>query len=97
MIRACLVLAVALPALLAACAPQPLTPEAAARVCEARARDAAGPRGEVQLGANSNDGPFVGGTISISADALSGRDPLAVYEACVRDRTGADPIRPPVL
>jgi hypothetical protein len=83
--------------LLAACEPVPVDPEAAARDCERRAQAAQGPTGEITLGANSEDGPFGGVAIGISGDYLAGRDPLAVYEECVVDRTGALPIRPPRL
>lgn len=82
---------------LAACAPQPVSPERAAELCEERARAAQGPTGRVTVGANSNDGPFAGAQIGLSADYLAGRDPAEVYEECVFARTGAAPIRPPVL
>lgn len=86
-----------LPLALAACETQPMDPERAAQVCEQRARAAQGPTGSVTLGANSRSGGFVGGEIGLSGDYISGRDPVAVYEECVRARTGADPIRPPRL
>ena len=79
-------------ATLAACAP--ITPERAADRCEERARAAQGPEVGVTIGANSNNGPFASGRISISSDALQGRDPQAVYEQCVFDLTGEMPIRP---
>ena len=82
---------------LAACETPPMEPERAAQVCEERARAAQGPTGRVTLGANSSSGGFVGGEIGVSGDFLAGRDPLAVYEDCVRARTGAGPIRPPRL
>ncbi|KPP84170.1 MAG: hypothetical protein HLUCCA08_01530 [Rhodobacteraceae bacterium HLUCCA08] len=85
------------PLALVACTPQPVDPERAAQRCEERARAAAGPTGEVRLGANSEDGPFAGVSIGISSDYLAGRDPMAVYEQCVYDLTGAAPIRPPRL
>lgn len=84
-------------ALLAACEPVPMSPERAAALCEERARAAQGPTGSVTIGANSEEGPFAGAEIGLSADYLSGRDPLEVYERCVIDRTGALPIRPPRL
>ena len=80
---------------LAACTPP--TPEQAAARCEERARAAQGPDVGVTIGANSNSGPYAGANISVSADYLMGRDPMTVYENCVRDLTGADPVRPPVL
>lgn len=76
----------------AACTP--MSPERAADRCEERARAAQGPEIGVTIGANSNDGPFASGSFSISADAIQGRDPIAVYESCVLNLTGAPPIRP---
>lgn len=84
-------------ALLAACTPVPLSPEDAARVCEQRARAAQGPTGSVTFGINSRDGARTGAEIGLSSDFLAGRDPLAVYDQCVRDRSGLPPIRPPRL
>jgi hypothetical protein len=83
--------------LLAACQPVPVDPERAARDCEQRAQRAGGPSGNVTIGANSDDGPFLGAEIGLSSDFLAGRDPVAVYEECVYQRTGAAPIRPPRL
>lgn len=80
--------------LLAAAACTPITPERAADRCEERARAAQGPEVGLTLGTNSNDGPFASGSISISSDAIRGRDPLAVYESCVFNLTGEPPIRP---
>ena len=77
---------------LAACTP--ISPERAADRCEERARAAQGPQVGVTVGANSNSGPFASGSISISSDAIRGRDPVAVYEECVFDLTGQEPIRP---
>lgn len=81
---------------LGACA-APITPERAAEICEQRAQDAQGPTGGVTLGSNSRTGPFASVEIGVSSDFIAGRDPLEVYEACVFDRTGAGPVRPPVL
>lgn len=84
--------------LLAACGPRPpMDPLAAARLCEDRARAAAGPTGGVAVGANSADGPFADVAISLSSDYIAGRDPLEVYRTCVVERTGAEPVRPPAL
>ena len=82
---------------LAACAPAPVTPERAAEICEERARAAQGPTGGVIIGTNSRTGGFGGVSVGLSSDFIAGRDPVAIYEACVFDRTGAAPIRPPVL
>ena len=87
---------VLLPALfLAACGPP--DPETILRQCEERARAAQGPETGFTVGVNSDDGPFFEGRISVTGDALAGRDPLVVYEECVLRRTGALPTRPPVL
>lgn len=86
-----------LPLALAACEAPPMDPERAAQYCEQRARAAQGPTGRVTLGTSSSSGSFVGGEIGVSGDFLTGRDPLEVYEDCVRARTGAGPIRPPRL
>lgn len=75
----------------------PLSPERAAEICEERARDAQGPTGSVTLGTNSRTGGFGRVEIGVTSDFISGRDPIEVYEECVFDRTGAAPIRPPVL
>ncbi|MFA8440358.1 hypothetical protein [Yoonia sp.] len=75
----------------------PMSPERAADICEERARAAQGPEIGMTLGANSESGPFASGSFSISADAIRGRDPIAVYESCVFNLTGEMPIRPPRL
>lgn len=84
-------------ALVAGCGVQPMTPERAARYCEDRARAAQGPTGRVTVGINSNSGPYLGGEIGVTSDYIQGRDPMAVYEACVYERTGGAPIRAPNL
>ena len=82
-------------ACLAACGP--ISPERAAELCEDRAREAAGPTGEVSIGVNS-DGEIISGfEIGISSDYLRGRDPQLIYEQCVWEKTGQGPIRPLVL
>jgi hypothetical protein len=90
--------ALALPLLaLVACTPVPVSPERAAEICEEKARAAQGPTGRVSVGTNSNTGANAGIEIGVTSDFLTGRDPLDVYTECVFDRTGAGPIRPPVL
>ncbi len=91
------ILSIAAAAALAGCTLPPVSPERAAVQCEERAREAMGPRSRIAVGASSEDGPFASVQISVSADALAGRDPLEVYETCVIDKTGAPPIRPPDL
>ncbi|SDE34281.1 hypothetical protein [Limimaricola pyoseonensis] len=90
-------LLIGLPLLLAACAQQPLSPEAAARVCEERARAAQAPTGRARIGVSSDEGLSTGIAIGVSGDFLRGRDPLEVYERCVVERSGALPVRPPRL
>ncbi len=83
--------------LLAACAQQPVTPLEAARICEERARAAQAPSGSARIGATSRGEVSTGISIGVTGDFLRGRDPYAVYEECVFDRTGAAPVRPPRL
>lgn len=82
---------------LAACAPPMLSPEAAAEVCQERARAAQAPTAKVTVGANSDSGAFSSLSVGISSDFVAGRDPVAVYEDCVYQRSGQPPYRPPVL
>ncbi len=82
---------------LTGCATPYLTPERAAQICEVRARAAQGPTGSITLGVNSRSGPLAGAQIGVTSDFLQGRDPLAVYEECVYQRSGQAPIRPPRL
>ena len=79
---------------LAACGP--VSPEVAAQRCEDRARAAAGPTGELRLGAGS-EGFHSGIEVGITSDFLMGRDPYLVYESCVYNMTGQGPIRPLIL
>ncbi|EBA12263.1 hypothetical protein [Roseobacter sp. CCS2] len=78
--------------LISACAP--ITPERAADRCEDRARAAQGPEVGLNVGVNSDTGASASADISISADAIRGLDPIAVYESCVLNLTGEPPIRP---
>ena len=78
--------------LLTACGP--ISPERAAEICEDRARQAAGPTGEVGIGINSSGDVSPRLEIGITSDYLMGRDPYLVYENCVREKTGQGPIRP---
>ncbi len=72
----------------------PVSPEAAARQCEERARAATGLTGEFGVGFD-NDGPALGDwEFGITSDALYGRDPYEVYDSCVREKSGQGPIRP---
>jgi hypothetical protein len=82
---------------LAGCTLPPPDPARVADECEARARAAQGPTGTIGVGVNSETGGFATAEIGLSSDFLMGRDPVAVYEACVYQRTGQMPIRPPRL
>lgn len=78
--------------LLAACGPISLAE--AERQCFERARLAQQPRGEVSVGMTS-DGRAAGGLeLSVTSDYLMGRDPAAVYDACVMAKSGEPPSRP---
>lgn len=79
---------------LAACDLPPPDPRLVANQCEARARAAEAPTGNFTFGTNSETGPFAEASIGITSDLLQGRDPVAVYEECVYQRTGQGPIRP---
>lgn len=89
-LRFCISMAVL--SVLSACGP--ISPERAAEICEDRARAAAGPTGEVGIGINSDGNVSPRLEIGITSDYLRGRDPQAVYETCVRQKTGQPPIRP---
>lgn len=80
------------PLLLIGCGP--VSPEAAARMCEQEARAARGPTGVIYGGATS-DGPRAGAQVTVSTDYLLRRDPMQVYDSCVRRKSGQGPIRPP--
>jgi hypothetical protein len=76
---------------LAACGP--LTVDQAERQCLERARLAQQPRGEVAVGIGS-DGKARGALeLTVTSDFLTGRDPAAVFETCVMQRSGQPPSR----
>lgn len=77
---------------LSACGPIPV--ERAEEMCFQRARLATQPRGEVYVGARSDGGPAFGGEITVSSDFIQGRDPSALYDACVYQKSGQPPRRP---
>lgn len=93
MMRAAILMTLAL----AACTPTPPTPEQAVQRCEQRAQAAQAPEVGMTVGASNRGGPFASASIGVSADLLRGRDPLEVYETCVIELTGQQPIRPPRL
>lgn len=78
-------------AFLSACGP--MTVDRAERECFQRARLAASPRGAVAVGVGSG-GPRAGLSLSVSSDYLQGRDPSAVYDTCVMQKSGQPPRRP---
>ncbi len=72
----------------------PVTLAQAERECFQRARLAQQPRGEVAVGASS-DGRTSGSLeLTVTSDYIMGRDPSAVYDACVMQRAGVPPSRP---
>ncbi len=81
-----------LPLALTACGPIPLAQ--AERQCLERARLAQQPRGEVGVGIGS-DGKAAGKfELTVSSDYITGRDPSAVYDLCVQQKSGQPPSRP---
>lgn len=76
---------------LSACGPIPV--QQAEDQCVEKARLAQQPRGEVGIGISS-DGPAANAEVTISSDFLLGRDPSAVYDACVVQKSGQMPTRP---
>ena len=77
--------------LVAACGPIPV--QDAERQCLIRAHDATGPHGEVAVGIS--DGKARGRVkLGITSDYLMGRDPSALYDQCVFQKSGQPPTRP---
>ena len=87
---AALILAPALA--LAACGPIPVN--RAEEQCFDRARLAAKPRGMISAGVNSSGDTSAGLKLEVSSDYLMGRDPSAVYDTCVYQKSGQAPTRP---
>ncbi|TGD43512.1 hypothetical protein EEB11_08885 [Pseudotabrizicola sediminis] len=86
------VLVMGLPLMLLACGPVPL-PQAE-RECLQRARLAQQPRGEVAAGVGTG-GRAVGRIkLEVTSDFIMGRDPSAVYDSCVYQKSGQAPSRP---
>jgi len=77
---------------LAACGP--VSREQAERDCFARARLAQQPRGEVGLGMDSRGRAAGNFEITVTSDYIQGRDPAAVYDACVYQKSGQLPSQP---
>lgn len=76
----------------AGCGPIPLAQ--AERVCFDRARLAQQPRGEVGVGVGTSGRAFGKIELNVSSDYIMGRDPSAVYDACVQQKSGQAPRRP---
>ena len=81
-----------LPVILASCGPIPV--DQAERQCFDRARLAQQPRGTIAAGVGS-DGKAAGGfEVTVTSDFILGRDPAAVYDLCVQQKSGQPPSRP---
>ncbi len=72
----------------------PVSLEQAEKACFDRARLAQHPRGSVGLGVNSNGQTSGLLDVQVSTDFLQGRDPSAVYDQCVVQKSGQVPSRP---
>jgi hypothetical protein len=77
--------------IISACGPIPV--DRAEQDCFQRARLAAQPRGMVAVGGGSG-GAAAKVKLSISSDFVQGRDPSAVYDACVYQKSGQPPRQP---
>ena len=80
------------PLILVACGPIPV--HQAERQCLERARLAQQPRGEVAVGVISNGKATGSFDVTVSSDFLLGRDPSAVFDICVQQKSGQAPSRP---
>ena len=78
--------------LLVACGP--ISVQQAEKACFERARLAQQPRGTVGLGVNSNGKTSGLLDLQVSTDFLQGRDPSAVYDQCVYQKSGMPPSQP---
>jgi hypothetical protein len=78
-------------ALLAACGP--VSVPQAERTCLERAKSTAGPRGEITLGVGGGR-PRGSIELDVSSDYLMGRDPSAVFDQCVFQKSGQPPSQP---
>lgn len=77
---------------LASCGPVSLAQ--AERACFDRARLAQQPRGTIGVGVNSNGKTSGLFDVQVSTDFLQGRDPSAVYDQCVYQKSGLPPSQP---
>ncbi|MFT6536052.1 MAG: hypothetical protein ACJAQU_000952 [Loktanella salsilacus] len=82
-------------AVLAACTPPtPPTLQQVEAKCSQEARAAAGPTGQVTVGASSSNGLRSGISIGVTDDFLRGREPAVVYAECYTRLSGAAPLTP---
>lgn len=72
----------------------PIPVDRAEQQCLDRAQLAAKPRGEVSAGVTSNGGPKTRLKVEVSSDFILGRDPSAIFETCVYQKSGQPPTRP---
>jgi len=77
--------------LLAACGP--MSVERAEDACFERARLAAHPRGLVAVGAGTG-GAKTKLKLEVSSEWIQGKDPAALYNSCVYQKSGQFPTRP---
>ena len=80
------------PLLLAACGP--LTVAEAEHACAERAWYAEGPHGTAEIGVDSRGRVRSGVGVTLTSDYIMGRDPSALYDACVFQKSGQPPTRP---
>ncbi|SDZ42609.1 hypothetical protein SAMN05444004_11430 [Jannaschia faecimaris] len=76
--------------LLAACAPVPMTPEKAARLCRAEIGQADGISGSVGAGV-SNGGPVARGSITVTNRVLNPQTEAEFLEDCIARRVAGKP------
>lgn len=79
-------------AVLTACGP--MSVERAERECFQRARLAQSPRGMIAVGSGTGGGVRTKLDLSVSSDFIQGKDPSALYDACVYHKSGQPPRRP---
>ncbi|MFN7222857.1 MAG: hypothetical protein ACK4MS_02420 [Paracoccaceae bacterium] len=82
----------AFPLFVIACGPIPLAQ--AERQCFERARLAQQPRGEIGVGVGSGGKVASSLKLEVTSDFIMGRDPSAVYDSCVYQKSGQAPSRP---
>lgn len=80
-----------IPLALLGCGPIPV--HQAERECLQRARLAQQPRGEIGIGVGTGGRAVSNFEINVSSDYIMGRDPSAVYQTCVMQRSGQAPTR----